>query len=131
MKTTFLTLIMALLVSLPVSAQNDSEQPTNNEELANRKTEMMADKLMLSQDQREEVYQATLEMLEDKRSGDKSKGEAKKEYDEEMREILNDEQYLSYREHKKKGDFEHKKGAIKKDDKKYNKTKDKRKRQGM
>lgn len=89
---------MALFFALPAFAQEADEQPRNIDEKADRITEMLTEALALSEDQREEVYEATQEMLEEKAEGDDTRGEILKEYDEELKEVLNDEQYAQYME---------------------------------
>ncbi len=94
-----LTLAFTVFLGSAAMAQSADEQASDINEMADRITEMLTEQLALSEDQREEVYEATLEFYEDMAEHDNdTRGQIQKEYDEEMRETLNDEQYAQYME---------------------------------
>ncbi len=98
MKTKIFAFALSMFLAVPVIAQEADEQPNDVDESADRITEQLTRALALSEDQREEVYELTVEMLEEKHEDDESRGEVMAKYDEEMAEILNDEQYAQYME---------------------------------
>lgn len=101
MKATVLTFLLAAFFAIPAFAQDADDRDDVEgmlEKRAQQISDMLTERLALSEEQREDVYEATEEMLEETTEDDDSRGEILKEYDEDMEDILNDEQYAQYME---------------------------------
>lgn len=96
MKKIILALGVCLMVGAQANAQQEERKEMNPEERAEEITKKYSEKLDLNEDQRKEVYEANLELMELGAENRKEMDIAHKKHDEKMKEILSEEQFEMY-----------------------------------
>lgn len=94
MKKIIVAVVMTALFTLPAIAQQQKAHHTP-EEKATKMTEKMAENLDLTDDQKEAVYNANLEMA---RTMEEDRKAARKSREAQLKEILSEEQYAKVKE---------------------------------
>lgn len=100
MKKIALVLIFAFFTGLQALAQEKHHRAENPEVAAREMTKRMSEKLDLSDEQFEQLYEANLEMAEARQQRHEEKRELQKRHDQRLEDILNEEQYQRYQKQK-------------------------------
>lgn len=100
MKKRICILAISLGISMLNPAQAQEKQAAKKqlspEQRADKRTEMMTAKLMLTEDQQPKVREALLKMEQNQNNDREKSMQQKKEFDAEMKQILNPEQIEKY-----------------------------------
>lgn len=98
MKKIILAALAGLLLATPAWSQREHKRNHNPEEMAQKMTDKMAERLELSEDQKEQVLKANLEFTTAMKQ---NRGEARnlgKAHNEKLKSILTEEQYAQFQE---------------------------------
>lgn len=99
MKKTIIITLLSLFVALPVFAQEENERLPEQETpemRAQKMTDKMVNDLNLDDRQREAMYEANLRKLKTEKDNTKVAPQMAEGYENDVKEILDDEQYLKY-----------------------------------
>ncbi len=99
-----LSLLLVAAIGSGAWAQEKEKrgQQKNPEEMATKMTDKMADKLGLTEEQRQQVYESHLALVSTKKANREEMKEAAEQHDNRMKDILTEEQYHEFQQMREK-----------------------------